>query len=231
VAGKDPFSMRSTIRAMAQRTEALVVILAAFGYFIFGAIYFVFHRSRAPHITERHLEFLLLYESLALGCLGTFLYLRGWTFRRLGLAPNVADTLIGVCLAVATYLAYVVVWIAFTAVNLPPTYLGGSGNLVAGDLTVATVVAASAVNAVFEEVFVCGYVITIAKEKGRPAFGVNASVAIRLAYHLYQGGVGVAGIVPFGLICGWWYARTGRLWPVVAAHAATDLTSLLQFAH
>jgi uncharacterized protein len=59
--------------------------------------------------------------------------------------------------------------------------------------------------------------------------GVNVSVAIRLVYHLYQGAIGVVTIIPFGLIVTWWYARTGKLWPILVAHAAIDFMGLLQF--
>jgi uncharacterized protein len=83
------------------------------------------------------------------------------------------------------------------------------------------------VNPFFEELFVCGYLITVAKESGRPALGVNASIAVRLAYHLYQGGVGVLGIIPLGMIFAFWFSKTGRLWPVVVAHALADFEGLV----
>jgi uncharacterized protein len=82
---------------------------------------------------------------------------------------------------------------------------------------------------VFEEVFVCGYIVTIAKDAGRLAVGVNASVAIRLAYHLYEGSAGVMMAVPVGLIFALWFSRTGRLWPVVVAHALIDIAALASF--
>ncbi len=58
------------------------------------------------------------------------------------------------------------------------------------------------------------------------SFAVNISVAIRLAYHLYQGPAGIINIVPGGLIFAYWFAKTGRLWPVVTAHAIHDLASM-----
>jgi len=36
----------------------------------------------------------------------------------------------------------------------------------------------------------------------------------------------VIGIVPLGFIFTYWYARTGRLWPVVLAHALFDVAGL-----
>jgi membrane protease YdiL (CAAX protease family) len=95
----------------------------------------------------------------------------------------------------------------------------------------ATIVLVSPVNAFFEEVFVCGYVMTALHRKENVWFALNASVAIRLLYHLYQGPLGVLSVIPFGLIFGYWYARTGRLWPVIVAHSAIDVVGMLAAGH
>ena len=148
---------------------------------------------------------------------------------RLGLKPTLRDTFIGFGLAIAAYVGLFALWIVLMAANLKPSYLGGGASPVNGHLLTISVIAVSAINPIFEEVFVCGYLITLARQKGRLALGVNASVALRLAYHLYQGGVGVVGVIPFGLVLAWWYGKTGRLWPAVVAHAATDLTAMLEY--
>ena len=67
-------------------------------------------------------------------------------------------------------------------------------------------VAVSAINPVFEEVFV--------------------SAGIRVFHHFYQGAVGVVGVAPLALLYAYWFARTGRLWPLIVAHALTDFTAL-----
>ena len=92
-------------------------------------------------------------------------------------------------------------------------------------LTAASVVF---VNPVFEEVFVAGYTMTVLKDTRGKSFAFNASVAIRLLYHLYQGVLGVITIIPFGLILAFWYMRTGKLWPLIVAHAVLDAVGLIQ---
>lgn len=83
------------------------------------------------------------------------------------------------------------------------------------------------INPFFEEVFVCGYVMTALKRQDNSWIAINSSVAIRVLYHLYQGPKGVLSVVPVGLIFGFWYARAGRLWPLVVAHSMADLLALL----
>lgn len=223
--------LRDSVSIWTTRTEVLIVELGAFGYALVSTASYLLGIRPGPAITEHHLRFLLIYEPATLVVLGAFLYLRGWTPKRVGLTPKLKDTLIGAGLAFGSYAAYVAVWILAAAANLQPAYLNGASSPVGGHFDLLTVIAASIVNPLFEELFVCGYVITVARESGQLALGVNASIAIRLAYHLYQGGIGVIGIIPLGLIFGLWFARTGRLWPVVVAHGIADFAGLVSFVN
>ena len=207
-------------------TEALIVVFGAFGFAFIGSAQHLSGNAPGAAVTEHHLRSLMIYEPVVFLVVGGFLYLRGWTFKRVGLMPRFMDGPIGVGLALGAYAAYAVLWILATAARLQPAYLNGASSLVGGHF-LTTVIAVSVVNPLFEELFVCGYLITMAKETGHLAIGVNASIAIRLAYHLYQGGAGVIGIVPFGLIMAVWFSKTSRLWPIVVAHALTDFAGLV----
>ena len=222
-------SLRDTVQAWSVRTEALIVLIGAFGLALLSTVVYLTGDEPMAAITESELRSLLIYESVTFLLLGGFLHLRGWTFRRIGLTLKLADPFIGVGLAIGVYLVFTGLWKLATAVHLQPAYLHGASSVVEGQFALLTVVASSAVNAVFEEVFVCGYIVTVAKDNGRLAVGVNASVAIRLAYHLYEGGAGVMMAVPVGLIFALWFSRTGRLWPVVIAHALIDIAALISF--
>lgn len=222
-------SMRHFIQSLSGRAEYAIVLVGAFGYLVFSNIVLLLHPSAIPPISQRHLVFLLIYESIILLLLFAFLHLRGWTIKSLGIKLTAKDTLIGLGLALAVYVAYVLVWWAAFAAGMHATYAGNNRELADRSLTLPAVIGVSLLNPIFEETFLCGYIVTTAKRRNRVSAGVNISVAIRLSYHLYQGGIGVLGIIPVGLIFAWWYARSGRLWPVFVAHALFDAIGLLQF--
>lgn len=220
--------MRQYVKAVSTRAEFSIVVLLAFGYFILGSILSVFNPVTSAHISEAHLQFLLVYESIAILVLGTFLSVRGWKIPHFGFAPSVKDSIIGVGIAIVAYLSYAFIW------NVLGSSIDGletqADNLVTPDLNLVTVLIISVLNPVFEEVFVCGYVITALKKTRSVNFAINVSIGIRLAYHLYQGTIGVMSIIPLGLIFSYWFARTGRLWPLVIAHGIFDFMGLVAYA-
>ena len=73
---------------------------------------------------------------------------------------------------------------------------------------------------------VVAFVFSSVSKWATPMTALNMSVALRLAYHLYQGPVGVVSIVPMGLILGFAYMRWKRLWPLVIAHGLMDFVAL-----
>ena len=222
-------AIRVGIEGLSPKAEFVIVILGAFGYFIVTSVLVAIFPAPTPPITQHHLVFLLAYESVTLTLLGSVLYLRGWTPTRMGISITPRDTLIGLGLAVVVYVAYVLVWWLAIDVGLRPVYSGGYRELAVHDLKLPAVIAVSVLNPIYEETFLCGFIVTAAKKYKRSTAGINVSVAIRVLYHLYQGSVGVLGIIPVGLIFALWYARSGRLWPVFVAHALFDAIGLLQF--
>jgi membrane protease YdiL (CAAX protease family) len=226
--------MKEYVRSLSPRSEFLVVILGAFGVFLPGNVAALFGASQGaslahPPISDGYLLSLIAYELVILMCLGGFLTMRGWTLARIGVTPTVRDSVIGVALMVASYIVNVAVVIA--AANVAPATVLASlqVKLVAGSIAPTTIIATSLVNALFEELFVCGYLVSVLKERRGFMFAVNVSTALRATYHLYQGVAGVLAIVPLGLIFAYWYARTGRLWPLIVAHGLMDLMALAYY--
>jgi membrane protease YdiL (CAAX protease family) len=223
--------VKERILKLSDGTEILLVLLIAFGMFLpsnLAALVspdLLAHRD-SPPISNSHLQGLVLYEVVILVVLAVFLRARGWTLVRLGVQPTVRDTVYGVGLCMGYYLFYWVLVMALATVWPTFARLSMSTHLVAADLHWPTVVMASTVNPVFEEVLVCGYVITALKGRVGTTTAVNVSVGIRVFYHLYQGAVGVVGIAPLALLFAYGYARTGRLWPLIVAHALTDFWAL-----
>lgn len=219
--------MRQFIRGLSRWTEFAIVILGAFGYFIVTSVFELGGPTSGPHISEAHLWFLLIYEPIVFTVLAFFLRARGWSFARIGLRPTIRETLLGLGLAVVAYVTITAIWMILASPAFHSLQSPGGNNIVASNIPIHVIIAVSTINPIFEEVFVSGYVISSLKRRFSPWTAINVSVAIRLLYHLYQGAWGVVTIIPIGLIFAFWYARSGRLWPLIVAHAALDLVGLL----
>ena len=82
-----------------------------------------------------------------------------------------------------------------------------------------------------EEVIVVGYLLTRLRQLQVPAAAALAcSAALRGAYHLYQGFGAGLGNVAMGLVFGYAWRRTGRLWPLIVAHGLIDSVAFVGYA-
>ncbi|GAA4544636.1 CPBP family intramembrane glutamic endopeptidase [Pseudonocardia xishanensis] len=86
-------------------------------------------------------------------------------------------------------------------------------------------------NAWAEELVMIGYLLTRLRQLGWSADrAVAASAVLRGCYHLYQGLGGFVGNIVMGLVFGRVWQRTGRLWPLVGAHALIDVVAFVGYA-
>jgi membrane protease YdiL (CAAX protease family) len=82
-----------------------------------------------------------------------------------------------------------------------------------------------------EEVLVVAYLITRLRTLGwSENKSLLASSLLRGSYHLYQGFGGGVGNVIMGLVFGRYWQRTGKLWPLVIAHALIDMVAFIGYA-
>jgi membrane protease YdiL (CAAX protease family) len=194
----------------------------------FSALSAALKPGLAVHHSHAGLIALAAYEMVLIALLSTFLGFRGWTLERVGFVPGFKDTGIGILLFIGAYLIWMFVWDVTAAVS--PHTAGAvaaiSAKVVSPGVPTAIAALVSIINPIFEEGFVTGYVMSALRQKVSPLICVNASMALRLLYHLYQGPLGVLSIIPTGLIFAYWYARTGRLWPLIVAHALMDFLAL-----
>lgn len=82
-----------------------------------------------------------------------------------------------------------------------------------------------------EEVIVVGYLLTRLRQLRVCApVALVCSALLRGAYHLYQGfGAGLGNVV-MGLVFGYTWQRTGRLWPLILAHGLIDTVAFVGYA-
>jgi len=217
--------------------EFALVICTAFGWYIFTAVYSLFaslgeavESSSQAAYGNTHLLGVALYEGLITPVLLAILYVRGWRIDDFRPVVSARTTAFGVALAVAAFALFwaigsvlaLIYPVARAALDASGSYQPSAGPGLAAVLLV------SLINPVFEEVFVCAYVI----EALRPRFGettaINVSVAIRTSYHLYQGISAFPFHCAYGLLQSYTYVRYGKLWPLIVCHAILDFVALVR---
>lgn len=97
--------------------------------------------------------------------------------------------------------------------------------------TIPVLILSAVRHAVLEEVIVVGYLFIRLRELGwsTPAIIITSSL-VRGSYHLYQGFGPFIGNVLMGLLFAFFYTRTGRVMPLVIAHALLDIAGFVGFA-
>jgi len=86
-------------------------------------------------------------------------------------------------------------------------------------------------NAWAEEIIVVGFLMTRMRQLGfSPGRTLLLASLLRGAYHLYQGFGAGLGNIAMGLVFGFAWQRTGRLWPLIVAHAVIDAVAFVGYA-
>jgi membrane protease YdiL (CAAX protease family) len=211
--------MRDLLQKVPFPVEFAVVLAGAFGVTIVGNVLALFHiqaGAGGAGLSELNLWRTVLFEAVVIAVLGALLWRRGWKLADFGFDTDWRDGLWAVALAGGSFLAAYAM--AMLVAAILPASVPQGGGAVTPSLSPYVVAALVLVNAFYEEFFAAGYVITALKKKNLPNLAINLSVALRLGVHLFQGVTAVLLMVPIGLIFGTWYARSGRLWPLILGH-------------
>ena len=82
-----------------------------------------------------------------------------------------------------------------------------------------------------EEVVVVGFLLTRLRQlRVNPWLALAISSLLRGTYHLYQGFGAGLGNVAMGLVFGYAWQRTGRLWPLIIAHTLIDAVAFVGYS-
>jgi membrane protease YdiL (CAAX protease family) len=225
--------MKQFVQALSGRAEFLIVVLGSLGLSLLSNLQVVLDPDLVKQVPALNTEALLsnlVYELFVLVWLGAFMRARGWTLERLGFAVGWRDTSVGVLLAIIVFCA---VWLIDQVMSsAAPSMLEAAQRFdkVSGELDIWAMLMSSVVDSVFEELFVCAYVIAALRDKRSPVFALNVSIALRVGCHVYQGVYGVLIGGALGLVFGFWYLKSGRIWPLLVAHAVLLFTELLMLS-
>ena len=171
-------------------------------------------------------------QLLAWGALGLYLLWRsGLTPARIGLARFGwrADLLGGLGLAALIGLPGLGLYLAARALHLNASVIPSSLSDTWWRVPMLLLVAFA--NGWAEEIIVVGYLLTRLEQLGvRAPVALVWSSVLRGAYHLYQGFGAGLGNVAMGLVFGYAWQRTGRLWPLVIAHGIIDAVAFVGYA-
>jgi len=208
------------VSSLSPTAEFLIVVIGAFALPVWSSLYYSLYGDPqlALQITSVELQWLVVQEMVTLGLLVWFLRARGWSIESLAPYPTWCELAEGAGLALASYLAWVLLWLVLPPLDYPAP---------AGGLDWASVLALCIINPLFEEVFLCAYMLPILVRWRGAGVAVALSLAVRLSFHTYQGPLGLVSVGMFGLIVSAYFVGTRRLWPVLIAHGLLDFVGLV----
>jgi membrane protease YdiL (CAAX protease family) len=173
-----------------------------------------------------------VFQLLAWGALGLYLLWRsGFRPSDVGLGRFRwrSDALGGLGLAALIGLPGLALYVAARhlglAVSVVPTELNDTW------WRIPVLIAVAFANGWAEEIIVVAFLITRLRQLNvNPLAAVLASSVLRGVYHLYQGYGAGLGNIAMGLVFGYVWVRTRRLWPLIVAHGVIDAVAYVGYA-
>ncbi len=212
-------------------------MLIGCGDLVLHSVYYLAHPSEMAHGSATwQYAGLCLREITVILLLWYVLSRTARNWRSLGWEVSWKGALVGAGLAVAAYVAYVVLAseIALTCRVLFGHYPAQPDvqKMLAGVSPIVMVPFVLLVNPFFEEVLVRGYFMTELRQLTGAVFIAGAaSVLLQSSYHLYQGWYAATCTVALFSVFAVYYGMTRRLFPVVIGHMLLDIHALIRMHH
>ncbi|MGX9789049.1 CPBP family intramembrane glutamic endopeptidase [Mycobacterium sp. MMS18-G62] len=228
------------------RIEVFVVLAVTFGLSAYTALLnlaeaiilglagqkIALNPRRSPiDLIDMGLNLAGVFQLLAWGSLGLYLLWRsGFGPSQIGLGRLRwrSDVLGGIGLAALIGLPglglYVAARLLGLSVSVVPTELNDTW------WRIPVLLAVAFANGWAEEVVVVAFLITRLRQLNvNPVAAVLASSILRGVYHLYQGYGAGLGNIAMGLVFGYVWLRTRRLWPLIIAHGLIDAVAFVGY--
>ncbi len=204
--------------------EALGMVMLCFGWFIVSSLQSVTAwkaGARTQGFSDNMLGAIVVTELIFGAVAVAVLQARRYPLWMLAPRPSWSGALIGTGLYLgATLLATLAMKLVPQQAGLPIAEMAAHAQV-----SLPTILLLSIVNGAYEEIFLLGYLMRGLRRYGAST-ALGITLLVRLLYHMYQGPVGALGVLLFGAVIGVYYQRTGRLFPVVAAHVMADAIGL-----
>ncbi|MBF6350044.1 MULTISPECIES: CPBP family intramembrane glutamic endopeptidase [Nocardia] len=230
------------------RLEILVVLGVTFGLSGINAALSLLESALAPggvgaqtvalnSSRTTHAALDLLFQLLGVVRLAAWAGLALYLLWRSGLGPRAigltrtrfrSDVLHGVVLAAVIGLPGLGLYLIAQALGINVTIVPDA--LADHWWRMPALVLSACANSGAEEIVVVAYLLTRLRALGwSDNSALAASALLRGSYHLYQGLGGGIGNVVMGVIFGRYWQRSGRLWPLVIAHAVIDVVAYIGY--
>lgn len=230
-----------------QRIEIIVLLSVTFGLSAYTAILdlveavllglagqtVALNPRRSPFdLIDLGLNLAVVFQLVAWGFLGLYLLWRsGFSPSAIGLGrPRWRPDMLG-GLGLATLIG-----VPGLALYLAARVLGLSASVVPSELNdtwwrIPVLILVSFANGWAEEIIVVAFLLTRLQQlRVTPLTALLLSSLLRGIYHLYQGFSAGVGNFAMGLVFGYMWQRTGRLWPLIAAHGIINTVAYVGYA-
>jgi membrane protease YdiL (CAAX protease family) len=173
------------------------------------------------HISDAQIASTIAIELILASIIVPYLRKRGWRPGDIAGSPAPVDILRGFGVLLSLYLTIFVVFVTLRVAD--SAFIATLGiHRITGTLSPSIAIIGAIINPIFEEFLWLGYAIPALGSRYGLRTAVAGSIVLRVAVHSYQGNLALLTILPTGILFTWYFVRTGRLWPIIVAHAMVD---------